>query len=46
MFSGGVAEYVYQRETREFGDMGLLLGLATAEKSGRGCLALALAAAR
>ncbi|TMH48443.1 MAG: recombinase, partial [Betaproteobacteria bacterium] len=23
MFSGGVAEYVYQRETREFGDMGL-----------------------
>ncbi|TMH19071.1 MAG: recombinase, partial [Betaproteobacteria bacterium] len=22
MFSGGVAEYVYQRETREFGDMG------------------------
>src|SRR5713101_4009471 len=28
MFSGGVAEYVYRRETREFGDMGLLLGLA------------------
>jgi ethanolamine utilization protein EutA len=26
MFSGGVAEYVYGRENRDFGDMGLLLG--------------------
>jgi ethanolamine utilization protein EutA len=28
MFSGGVAEYVYGRESRDFGDMGLLLGSA------------------
>jgi ethanolamine utilization protein EutA len=28
MFSGGVGEYVYQRETRDFGDMGLRLGRA------------------
>src|SRR5579862_6940114 len=28
MFSGGVAEYVYQREDRDFGDMGLRLGHA------------------
>jgi ethanolamine utilization protein EutA len=28
MFSGGVAEYVYGRETRDFNDMGLLLGAA------------------
>ncbi len=28
MFSGGVAEYVYGRETRDFGDMGRRLGLA------------------
>ena len=26
MFSGGVAEYVYERETRDFGDLGRLLG--------------------
>jgi ethanolamine utilization protein EutA len=26
MFSGGVAEYVYGREQRDFGDMGLLFG--------------------
>ena len=26
MFSGGVAEYIYGRETRDFGDCGLLLG--------------------
>jgi ethanolamine utilization protein EutA len=26
MFSGGVAEYIYQREDREFGDMGRRLG--------------------
>jgi ethanolamine utilization protein EutA len=28
MFSGGVAEYVYGRETRDFGDMGRRLGRA------------------
>ncbi len=28
MFSGGVAEYVYDRETRDFGDMGRRLGRA------------------
>lgn len=28
MFSGGVAEYVYGRETRDFGDLGLRLGTA------------------
>jgi ethanolamine utilization protein EutA len=28
MFSGGVGEYVYRRESRDFGDMGRLLGLA------------------
>jgi ethanolamine utilization protein EutA len=28
MFSGGVAEYIYERETRDFGDMGPRLGRA------------------
>ena len=28
MFSGGVAEYIYGREPRDFGDLGQLLGLA------------------
>ena len=28
MFSGGVAEYVYDRESRDFGDLGLRLGRA------------------
>jgi ethanolamine utilization protein EutA len=28
MFSGGVAEYVYERESRDFGDLGLRLGHA------------------
>jgi ethanolamine utilization protein EutA len=28
MFSGGVGEYVYRREHRDFGDMGRLLGFA------------------
>ncbi len=32
MFSGGVGEYVYQRETRDFGDMGLLFGSALRRK--------------
>ena len=32
MFSGGVAEYVYAREDRDFGDMGLRLGHAIARR--------------
>ncbi|MFC4029937.1 ethanolamine ammonia-lyase reactivating factor EutA [Streptomyces polygonati] len=35
LFSGGVAEYVYGRETREFGDLGPLFGRALAERTGR-----------
>ncbi|MFM9972093.1 MAG: ethanolamine ammonia-lyase reactivating factor EutA [Burkholderiales bacterium] len=38
MFSGGVAEYVYQRETRDFGDMGRRLGLAVRERVESGAL--------
>ena len=32
MFSGGVAEYVYGRENRDFGDMGKRLGAAIARR--------------
>jgi ethanolamine utilization protein EutA len=32
MFSGGVAEYIYQRETQDFGDMGPRLGRAIRER--------------
>jgi ethanolamine utilization protein EutA len=32
MFSGGVAEYVYGRETRDFGDLGRRLGIAIRER--------------
>jgi ethanolamine utilization protein EutA len=32
MFSGGVAEYVYEREPRDFGDMGKRLGIALRRK--------------
>jgi ethanolamine utilization protein EutA len=32
MFSGGVAEYVYQREARDFGDLGRRLGHAIARR--------------
>jgi ethanolamine utilization protein EutA len=32
MFSGGVAEYVYGRENRDFGDMGKRLGTAIARR--------------
>jgi ethanolamine utilization protein EutA len=32
MFSGGVGEYVYERETRDFGDMGKLFGTALRRK--------------
>src|SRR5436309_1590088 len=38
MFSGGVGEYVYGRETRDFGDMGLRLGLAIRRKIDDGAL--------
>jgi ethanolamine utilization protein EutA len=34
MFSGGVAEYIYQRETRDFGDMGPRLGHAIRARIG------------
>lgn len=36
MFSGGVAEYVYDREPRDFGDMGRRLGRAIARKVAEG----------
>jgi len=38
MFSGGVAEYVYARESRDFGDMGKLLGAAIARRLEQGAL--------
>jgi ethanolamine utilization protein EutA len=38
MFSGGVAEYVYQREERDFGDMGRRLGRALRHRIDRGGL--------
>ncbi|HLH90812.1 MAG TPA: ethanolamine ammonia-lyase reactivating factor EutA [Xanthobacteraceae bacterium] len=38
MFSGGVAEYVYGRETRDFGDMGRRLGRALRARVDRGDL--------
>ena len=36
MFSGGVAEYVYEREPRDFGDLGKLLGNAVRQKLSSG----------
>jgi ethanolamine utilization protein EutA len=36
MFSGGVGEYVYQREERDFGDMGPRLGVAIRARIERG----------
>ena len=38
MFSGGVAEYVYQREERDFGDMGRRLGRALRRRIDQGAL--------
>jgi ethanolamine utilization protein EutA len=38
MFSGGVAEYVYRREVRDFGDMGRRLGHAMRARLDRGAL--------
>ena len=40
MFSGGVAEYVYGRETRDFGDMGGRLGGCVAHAASRGTRSL------
>lgn len=38
MFSGGVAEFVYDRESRDFGDLGKLLGEALRSAIGSGAL--------
>jgi ethanolamine utilization protein EutA len=38
MFSGGVGEFVYHRETRDFGDMGRRLGAALRRRLDRGVL--------
>jgi ethanolamine utilization protein EutA len=38
MFSGGVGEYVYQREDRDFGDMGRRLGQAVRRRIDSGLL--------
>jgi len=38
MCSGGVAEYLYQREARDFGDMGRMLGEALRRKIDAGAL--------
>ena len=38
MFSGGVAEYVYRREERDFGDMGRRLGHALRRRIDQGAL--------
>jgi ethanolamine utilization protein EutA len=38
MFSGGVGEYVYGREVRDFGDMGLRLGQAIRRRIDAGAL--------
>jgi ethanolamine utilization protein EutA len=38
MFSGGVAEYVYGREERDFGDLGLLLGRAVRRRVDEGAV--------
>ena len=38
MFSGGVAEYVYGRETRDFGDLGRRLGAAIRRRIDEGAL--------
>ena len=39
MISGGVGEFVYGRETRDFGDMGRLLGRALRQRINAGALA-------
>jgi len=45
MFSGGVGEYVYGRETRDFGDMGRRLGQAIRQRIDAGALPWPLLAA-
>ncbi|CAN0020616.1 unnamed protein product, partial [Phaeothamnion confervicola] len=45
MFSGGVGEYVYEREARDFGDMGRRLGAAIKRKLDAGALPWPLLAA-
>ena len=42
MFSGGVAEYVYGRESRDFGDLGRRLGHAIRKRVDSGALPYAL----
>jgi ethanolamine utilization protein EutA len=42
MFSGGVAEYVYDRESRSFGDLGRALGRALRRRVDSGTLPFAL----
>lgn len=42
MFSGGVAEYVYDREPRSFGDLGLALGRAVRRRVDDGSLPFTL----
>lgn len=38
MFAGGVGEFVYQRETRDFGDLGRALGRAVARRVADGAM--------
>ena len=46
MFSGGVGEYVYGREERDFGDLGRRFGRAVRERIDSGRLPLSAAAGR
>ena len=46
MFSGGVGEYVYGREERDFGDLGRRFGRAVRERLDAGRIAVAAAAGR
>ncbi len=43
MFSGGVAEYVYGRESRDFGDLGPHLGAAIAARAAAGAFGAPMA---
>jgi ethanolamine utilization protein EutA (predicted chaperonin) len=45
MFSGGVAEYIYDRESRDFGDLGRRLGAALRRRLAEGALPWPLLAA-
>jgi ethanolamine utilization protein EutA len=45
MFSGGVAEYVYGRESRDFGDLGRRLGTAVRSRIERGAFGFDLLSA-